>query len=90
MKLIDLLGKYNFRYITPNCSSENKKLNTDIIRIYYGEMLENWFEFGIEAYSMHTVDYIKRIINKKFLNADVLDFGLEQELNTVFINVDVR
>lgn len=90
MKLIDLLEKYNFRYITPNCSSENKKLNTDIIRIKYGEMLEDWFEFGIEDYSANTMKRMKRIINKEFLNAEVLDFGLDQELNTVIINVDVR
>lgn len=90
MKLIDLMEKYNFRSITPNCINENKKLNTDIIRIYYGETRDNWFEFGIEDYSSDTTEHIKKIINKDILNAEVLDFGLDQELNTVIINVDVR
>lgn len=37
-----------------------------------------------------TMKRMKRIINKEFLNAEVLNFESDKELNTVIINVDVR
>lgn len=93
MKLIDLLERYNFRYIMPNCDNEEKSNNTNIIRIYYGEEFPNqnrqWFEFGIYDYygTRNTMQAIKSIIKEDILNKEVHFFCYDDDLDVICIYV---
>ena len=67
---------YNFRYI------DGEDDTTRIIRIYYGDSPEEWFEFGVYDY----YDYgewiwenVKEILNPRICNMSVKYFYYDQD-----------
>ena len=89
MKLIDLLEKHDFKFYRYDLESNNKKYDTNSIRIYVD--CYNWFEFGIDDWreKEETIKIIKKILTKDLLNRDVEGFQVDNDIEILKINLKV-
>lgn len=74
---------YNFRYIVENDKERNgADYATRIIRIYYGNSPEEWFEFGVYDYydyGEYIWENVKEILNPQICNMSVKYFYYDQD-----------
>ena len=72
---------YNFRYIVENDKErDGMDRTTNIVRIYYGNSPEDWFEFGVYDYGEYTWDNVKEILSPQICNMSVKFFYYDQDM----------
>lgn len=85
IKLKEFLSLYNFRRIDEERMDFNK-YDTDIVRIIYGDSMNDYFEFGIYDFGGDTEKRIARVLSKELLDCPVDSFRVSDE--TLVINID--
>lgn len=72
---------FNFRDLNEYASSERDKHDTKIIRVYINDDLDEWFEFGIYDFGIHTWDLVKKVLHPDICKSSVdcmtYDTGLD-------------
>lgn len=85
--LEQLLNLYNFRRIDEDRTDYNK-YDTDIVRINYGDSMDDYFEFGIYDFGGDTDERIPKILTRELLDTPVDSFRVSNDI--VMINIDSR
>lgn len=91
MTLLELLGKYNFRYCTEGLDLGHMyRQNSCIVRIYYDDMYTgDWFEIGVNDWddNKDKIHRLKIFIKDEILNRQVYQFRYEEDINVLCIEL---
>lgn len=74
---------FNFRELNEYATTEHEKLNTKIIRIYFNNKQDSWFEFGVYDFGMHTWELVQKILSKEICKSYVDAMSYNTNLNVL-------
>lgn len=78
------INTYNFR-LPIDCDT----FDTKIIRIYFGETSDNWFEFGVYDFDSNKWDRCSDILSNKILKSNVIEFCYKDSIGAFCVWLDV-